>query len=268
MIAGVQLFCRLMMTAIRGQMQYRGAFLLMVLGSFLTSMVQAIGIWALFDRFGNLGIWSVAHVAFLYGTINIVFASVDITARGFDTFGSSLIRTGQFDRVLVRPASTVILVAAREVALHKLGQLLQGILVLIYALVALDIDWTLGRLALYIFAVSSMYAFFYAIQIVRATMSFWTIETLEILNTISHGGMETAQYPMSIYKESFTNFFTYVVPLACVAYFPIVGVLDMPDPLGSTLLTQSLAPLAGFVFFAVCLSFWFFGMKRYQSTGS
>ncbi|MCY4093800.1 MAG: ABC-2 family transporter protein [Gammaproteobacteria bacterium] len=268
MIASLHLFGRLMMTAVRSQMQYRGAFLLMALGSFLTTMVQAIGIWALFDRFGNLGVWSVAHVAFLYGTINIVFASVDITARGFDTFGSSLIRTGQFDRVLVRPASTVILVAAREVALNKLGQLLQGILVLIYALIVLEINWTIGRLALYVFAVSSMYAFFYAIQIVRATMSFWTIETLEILNTISHGGMETAQYPMSIYKESFTNFFTYVVPLACVAYFPIVGVLDMPDPLGSTLLTQSLAPLAGFVFFAVCLSFWFFGMKRYQSTGS
>ena len=268
MIAGLQLFGRLMMIAIRGQMQYRSAFLLMVLGSFLTSLVQAIGIWALFDRFGNLGIWTVSHIAFLYGTVNIVFASVDITARGFDTFGTSLIRTGQFDRVLVRPASAVILVAAREVALHKLGQLLQGFLVLIYALVTLNIEWTLGRVALFAFAVASMYAFFYAIQIVRATMSFWTIETLEILNTISHGGMETAQYPMSIYKESFTDFFTCVIPLACVAYFPIVGVLGIPDPLGSTLLTQSLAPLAGFVFFGVCLAFWFFGMKRYQSTGS
>ena len=93
MIAGVQLFGRLMMIAVRSQMQYRSAFFLMVLGTFLTSMVQAIGIWALFDRFGSLGVWSVSHVAFLYGTINIVFASVDITARGFDTFGSSLIRT-------------------------------------------------------------------------------------------------------------------------------------------------------------------------------
>ena len=103
------------MIAIRGQMQYRGAFLFMVAGTFVTSMVQAsIGIWALFDRFGNLGVWTVAHVAFLYGTINIVFASVDITARGFDTFGSSLIRMGQFDRFLLRPASIVILVAARE----------------------------------------------------------------------------------------------------------------------------------------------------------
>ena len=268
MIAGIQLFARLMMIAIRSQMQYRGAFLFMVAGSFFTSVVQAIGIWALFDRFGNLGVWSVSHVAFLYGTINIVFASVDITARGFDTFGSSLIRTGQFDRFLVRPASTVILVAAREVALHKLGQLLQGVLVLVFALVMLEIEWTLERFALYVFAVSSMYAFFYAIQIVRATMSFWTIETLEILNTISHGGMETAQYPMSIYKESFTSFFTYVIPLACVAYFPMVGVLDLPDPLGSTPLTQSLAPLAGYTFFAVCLSFWFFGVKSYQSTGS
>ena len=264
----LRLFGRLMLVAIRAQMQYRGAFLLMVCGTFFTSLVQAIGIWALFDRFGNLGVWSVAHVAFLYGTINIVFASVDITGRGFDTFGSTLIRTGQFDRVLVRPVSVAVLVAAREVAMHKLGQLLQGIVVLGYALTVLDIDWNAGRIALYLFAVASMYAFFYALQIVRATLCFWTIESLELVNTLSHGGMETAQYPMSIYKESFTDFFTYVIPLACVAYFPMVAILNVDDPLGSTLVMQSLSPLAGFVFFAVCLGFWFYGVKRYQSTGS
>ncbi len=268
MIRELRLFIWLILISIRAQMQYRAAFLFMVAGSFLTSLVQVIGIWALFDRFGNLGVWSFAHIAFLYGTVNLVFAAVDITGRGFDTFGSTLIRTGQFDRVLLRPVSAVTLVASREVALHKLGQLLQGLLILSYALALLEIDWTLGKFALYVFAIAGMFVFFYGIQIVRATLSFWTIESLEILNTISHGGMETAQYPMSIYKRSFTNFFTYVIPLACVAYFPMLGVLDMVDPLGSTPVVQHLAPLAGFAFFGVGLVFWFYGIKHYKSTGS
>lgn len=268
MTYALRLFGRLFMVAIRAQMQYRAAFVLLVCGTFMTSAIEALGIWALFDRFGNLGVWSLAHVAFLYGTVRIVFASVDITARGFDTFGSELIRTGQFDRVLVRPTYIVVLVAANEIALHKLGQLVQGVLVFAYALVVLDIDWTAGKLCLYLFAIASMYVFFYGIQIVRATICFWSIETLELVNTLSHGGMQTAQYPMSIYRESFTNFFTYVVPLACVAYFPMVNVLEIADPLGSTPFTQALAPIGGFVFFAACLAFWFFGVRRYQSTGS
>ena len=268
MKSSAQLLGRLVMIAIRGQMQYRGAFLLMVFGTFLTCFVEAIGIWALFDRFGNLGVWTLAHVAFLYGTINIAFALVDMTSRGFDTFGTALIRTGQFDRILLRPASTVLLVAVREVALQKVGRLLQGTLVLTYALVVLDVDWTVARVALYGFALSSLFVFFYGIQIVRAAMSFWTIETLEVLNVLSHGGLETAQYPVSIYKESFRDFFTYIVPLACVSYYPMVGVLGIADPLGSSVIMQALSPLAGYAFFLVCLAIWFYGIRHYQSTGS
>ena len=256
------------MIAIRGQMQYKGAFLLMVFGTFFTCFVEAAGIWALFDRFGNLGVWTLGHVAFLYGTINVVFALVDMTARGFDTFGSELIRTGQFDRILLRPANGVVLVAAREVALHKIGRLLQGGIVLTYAFIVLDIEWSIGQLLLYAFAASGIYFFFYAIQIVRAALCFWTIETLEVVNVLSHGGMETAQYPMSIYRESFRDFFTYIIPLACVAYYPMVGVLGVDDPLGGSVAMQVFAPLAGYVFFAACLAFWFFGIRHYKSTGS
>ena len=268
MIASLQLFARLLVVAIRAQMQYRVAFVFMVFGSLVTTGVAVIGIWALFDRFGDLGDWSLAHVAFLYGSVNVVFALVDTTARGFDTFGTSLIRTGQFDRVLLRPASTVVLVASREVAFQKIGQLIQGLLVLAYAVVTLNINWSLAVLSLYAFALAGMFAFFYGIQIIRATLCFWTIESLEIVNTISHGGQETAQYPMSIYKESFTQFFTYVIPLACVAYFPMVRVLGVSDPLGSSAVMQALAPGAGFLFLGVCLVFWFFGIRHYQSTGS
>ena len=47
----------------------------------------------------------------------------------------------------------------------------------------------------------------------QATLAFWTTETLEIVNTVSYGGVETAQYPLSIYRPWFRHFFTFVVPL-------------------------------------------------------
>ena len=91
--------------------------------------------------------------------------------------------------------------------------------------------------------------FFYALIVLQATLSFWTTESLEIMNTLTYGGVETAQYPLAVYREGFVEFFTYVVPLGCVTYFPAVYVLGIPDPLGSQPLFQALAPLAGFVFF-------------------
>lgn len=262
------LYASLLGVSIRAQMQYRAAFLLMLVGTFLTCVVEAIGIVALFDRFGNLGIWTLSHVAMLYGTVNITFALVDMFGRGFDTFGSEMIRSGNFDRVLLRPLGSVFQIAAQELPLPKLGRLFQGLLVLGYALWTLGLEWNITLVLLYLFSIASMVAFFYGIQIVRATLCFWTIESLELVNTLSHGGQETAQYPMSIYKESFRDFFTFVIPLACVSYFPLVGVMGIEDPLGSTLMFQVSSPLAGFLFLGLCLLFWLFGVRHYRSTGN
>ena len=112
------------------------------------------------------------------------------------------------------------------------------------------------------------FLFFYGLVILGAVMSFWTTESLEIMNTLTYGGVETAQYPMAIYQKYFQRFFTFVVPLAMVTYFPIVAILDIPDPLGTTRTMQTLAPTAGFVFFGATLLMWRVGVRHYTSTGS
>ena len=58
-------------------------------------------------------------------------------------------------------------------------------------------------------------------------MSFWTTESLEVMNMLTYGGVETAQYPIAVYQKYFQRFFTFVVPLAMVTYFPILAVLDI-----------------------------------------
>ena len=65
--------------------------------------------------------------------------------------------------------------------------------------------------------------FFFGLIIMQATLAFWTTETLEIMNTLTSGGVESAQYPMPSTTLPFAVS-TLVVPLACVSYFPVVGV--------------------------------------------
>jgi len=64
------------------------------------------------------------------------------------------------------------------------------------------------------------------------------------------------------------RFFTFVVPLACASYFPVVAILGHPDPLGSPVWLQWLAPLAGPAFLALALQVWKIGVRHYTSTGS
>jgi ABC-2 type transport system permease protein len=267
-IGALVLYGRLVSQSIRSQLQYRVSFGLMMFGHFVTSAVEAVGLWALFDRFGMLGQWSLAQVAFLYGLVNVAFPVSEAMARGFDVFGRDFVKTGEFDRLLLRPRSTVLQLAGHDFQLQRMGRLLQGLIVLGWAIWMLAIDWNAGRVLLLIFTLLSAVVFFYALFIFQACLSFWTIESLEIMNTLTYGGVETASYPLAIYQPGFRRFFTFVVPLGCISYFPAVAILGVDDPLGSSLLFQTLAPLAGYVFFAVALFSWRFGIRHYTSTGS
>ncbi|MEQ8859831.1 MAG: ABC-2 family transporter protein [Pseudomonadales bacterium] len=262
------LYARLVSQSVRAQLQYRWSFLLMAFGNLVTSGVEVLGIWALFERFGSLGQWRLAEVAFLYGLVNAAFAVAEGLARGFDIFGKDFVRTGEFDRVLLRPRSTVLQLAGHEFQLQRVGRLLQGAAVLGWAIWVLPIDWQLWRVVLLGFAFVGAVVFFYALFIAQAALSFWTVESLEIMNTLTYGGTETAQYPLAIYRPWFRRFFTYVVPLGCVIYFPSVAIFGIDDPLGSSRTFQVLAPASGFLFLAVALAFWRLGIRHYTSTGS
>ena len=265
---GVFLYGRLISQSIRSQLQYRLSFLLMSLGNFVTSVVEAVGIWALFDRFGTLGQWTLPQVAFLYGLVNCAFPISEALARGFDIFGKEFVKTGDFDRLLLRPRSTVLQLAGYEFTLQRVGRLIQGAVVLGWAIWMLEIQWTPGKAALLLFTLVSGVVFFYALFIFQATISFWTTESLEMMNTLTYGGVETAQYPLAIYRGWFRNFFTFVVPLGCISYFPALAIMGIDDPLGSSLLFQVCAPLAGYLFFLLALGCWSLGIRHYTSTGS
>lgn len=262
------LYGRLVSQSIRAQLQYRLSFTLTAFGGFVTSVVEAVGIWALFERFGSLGQWTLPQVAFLYGLVNCAFPISEALARGFDVFGKEFVKTGNFDRLLLRPRSTVLQLAGHEFQLQRIGRLSQGLAVLAWAIWVLDIDWNIGKVLLLLFTLISGVVFFYALFIFQATISFWTTESLEMMNTLTYGGVETAQYPLAIYRGWFRGFFTYVVPLGCISYFPSLAILGIVDPLGSSLIFQVCAPLAGYGFFAVALLGWSLGIRHYTSTGS
>ena len=251
--------------SLRSQMQYRASFVLQTIGIFCVTGIEFLGVWALFARFGSLRGWSLGEVALLYGMVNVAFALAELVGRGFDTF-PGMVQRGEFDRVLLRPRSTALLVAAREVHLMRVGRMVQGVAVLGWAMAAVDVVWTPARVTLLVCAVAGGVCLFVGLFVILATMSFWTIESLEVMNTVTYGGVETAQYPLAIYRGWFRRFFTYVVPLACVNYFPALAILGKGG--GGAGWVAWLSPMIGLAFLCATLGLWTVGVRHYHSTGS
>ena len=267
MLDGLRLYGRYIDISFRSQMQYRASFIMMSLGHFLITGIEFGGILVLFDRFDHLLGWSLPEVALFYGLINMAFALADATSRGFDLF-AGMVKSGDFDRLLLRPRSTALQLAGRELTLRRVGRFAQGLVVFLWSISALDLVWSPDKLLLALLAVLGVAGFFYGLLVLQAILAFWTTESLEIMNTVTYGGGETAQFPLTVYRPWFRRLFTYVIPLACVSYYPALAILDRADPLGSSVYFQWLAPLFGFAFFALCLQIWKVGVRHYRSTGS
>lgn len=241
--------------------------MLQVVGHLFGTAIEFFGIWALFSRFNSIGTWTLSEVALFYGMVNISFACAHALGRGFDAFGK-IIKNGDFDRLLLRPRTTALQLLGTEFTLKRIGRFSQGLAILGWSLVTLHIPLTLPILWLLGSSLIGSIALFMGIVIAQATLTFWTIESLEIMNILTHGGVETAQYPFSIYSQWFQRFFTFVIPLSCVSYFPLLAVLNRASAFSVPVWVCYLSPLAGIVFLIMALQFWKIGERYYCSTGS
>jgi ABC-2 type transport system permease protein len=261
----LRVYWSLVAASLRSQMQYRASFAMLSLAHLLTTGIEFLALWALFARFRSLSGWELPEVALFYGIANVAFAITEAFGRGFDVF-NRMVKGGDFDRVLLRPRSTVLQILGQQLQLMRIGRFTQGLVVLGWATWALGVDWTVPRALLLVGAIVGGSCFFMALFVLQATFCFWSTETLEIFSSVTYGGVFAAQYPMDIYRDWFRKFFTYIVPLACLAYYPGLAIMGRAAP--EWLWLHYLSPLTGVLFLAVSLKVWQFGVRHYRSTGS
>ena len=263
---GLRLWVRYVALSMRGQLQYRGSTLMLALGHLLVTGVEFLAMWVLFERFGQLRGFGLAEVALLYGMANVSFGLAELLCRGFKVF-DHLVKSGEFDRLLLRPRGTAFQVFAQHLDLTRTGRLVQGLAVLGYALASLQLVRLGPEMLLLVGTIVGGACTFAGLFVLQATVAFWTVESLELFAIVTYGGLETAQYPLSIYTEGFRRFFTWVIPLAFLGYVPGLAIMGRPERFGPEWLAW-VSPAFGVVFLLVCLRAWRLGVRHYRSTGS
>jgi ABC-2 type transport system permease protein len=240
---GFALCGHLLRAQIRSQLQYRASFALQTLGQFMATFVGFIALLLLFHRFPTLAGWSLGEVAFLYGLAGIAFGVSDM-------------------------ASSFIQVLASDFQIRRIGRIAQGAVALGLSLLWLEVEWTWLKTLVTLSAIVSGITIFCGIWVMGAAVTFWTVQRSEVTNVFTYGGEELVSHPMPIYADWLRGFFTFVVPLAFVAYLPALYVLDRPDPLGLPPFLQFCSPLVAVAFFLLARGAWSLGVRHYQSTGS
>jgi ABC-2 type transport system permease protein len=264
----LRLLGRYLAVGMRAQLQYPASAMLLAVGHFGATIIDMIAIWVLFHRFGAIDGWRFGDVAMFFGIVSISFSIADFLTRGFDVLGTELIRTGNLDRLLVRPRTLTLQLIGHDFRVSRFGRLAQGVVVVIIASRSLDFQWDFATIALTAWTIAGGVALFFGLMVIQGTISFWTTESLEAMNLLTYGGVQAAQFPLAIYERWFRNFLIFVVPIGCVAYLPVLAILHKPDPLGAPSWLLPITPAAGFVFLGLAFLAWGRGVAKYTSTGS
>ncbi|MDX2728410.1 MULTISPECIES: ABC transporter permease [unclassified Streptomyces] len=267
LVEGVRAYGLIAAMWLRSTMAYRASFVMTTLGNFAATGFDFVAIMLMFAHVDELGGYTLPEIALLYGASGTAFGLADLVLGSMDRLGRR-VRDGTLDTLLVRPVPVLAQVAADRFALRRLGRITQGLLVLGYALVTLDIGWTPLRVAMVPLMLLTGAAIFGAVFVCGAAFQFFAQDAAEVQSSFTYGGNTLLQYPPTIFAKDLVRGVTFVVPLAFVNWLPALYVLGRDYPLGLPEWVAFLPPVVAGVCWVLAGAAWRVGLRSYRSTGS
>jgi len=260
----MKLYFKYVYLLLKSQAQYKASFVMLLIAHLFMPFTMLMGVYFLFERFGDIQGWTMFEVFISYAVIAMCFAIAECFARGFDMF-PNMIRTAGFDRILVRPRGTVLQVLGSGFDIKRIGAFTLSFVILIIAIVFGDIAWNLVRVVMLINMLIGGSLIFCGVYMLQATIAFWTIDGLEFANIFTHGVRQHAVYPLDIFPKGITVFLTFIIPFGTITYLPLQYLFGRIDGFGWG---YAFLPLLGGMFILPCILAWRAGVRRYSSAGS
>lgn len=247
---------------LRSMMQYKTSFFFTALGQFLFSFNALVGVWAMFQRFPTVAGFTFEETLFCMAIVLLQFSIAEMVGRGFDSF-SATVRSGDFDRILVRPQHEILQVLGSKFDLTRIGRMLQAILVFAYAAARSDILRDAASILTVVFMLIGGVAMFFGLFVIYAAICFFTLDGLEFMNIFTDGAREFGRYPIGIYGKKALLFSTFVIPYALVQYYPFLYLTGR-----RTETYLMILPLLAALFVIPAFLLFRIGVRRYTSSGS
>jgi ABC-2 type transport system permease protein len=228
----------------RSMRVHRVNLILTFLGSAALQGTQLAFIGVLLGAFGTIAGWGVAEVAFLYG--------LRLTAHGVCTinFGqhrasAAVVRDGDWDRYLLRPAAPLMQLLTRYFSPGTIGDLVLGVVILGAAAARLDVPWSAWTVLYVALAAIGGGLVEAGLQIGISGLDFRMGPTTRVKDTIDRVLTDFGAYPMTIFGTAGTWLLTFLLPLAFMAYLPATVVLGHTEELVVPLWLAQASPAAG-----------------------
>lgn len=261
-ISSIKLYIHYISITVRCMMQYKASFFLAMLGQFLISFTTFLGVFFMFQRFHSVEGFTFSEVLLCFSIILLEFSLAEMFARGFDCFPST-VRSGEFDRIMVRPQNEILQVLGSKFELTRIGRMLQAVVMFLYGIAKCDVVWNLPKvLTVFLMLIGGM-AVFCGLFLIYAALCFFTLDGLEFMNVFTDGAREFCKYPIGIYGKKMLLLTTFFIPYTLIQYYPLLYILGK-----QTSALYIFLPLLACWFLIPAMLLWKFGVRHYASSGS
>ena len=246
---------------IKSQLQFRASLLLTTVGQFLTAFGYFFGMDFVMRKVTGLDGFTRPQVMLCFAVVMAAFSIGELFGHGFQTF-PSLIARGELDRLLIRPRAVLPQILLGNLDLTRFGLLIQAGVVLCIALPQAGILWTVSKSLCLVSMILCGGAVFFGLFLLKASLSFFTVQELDVFNIFTYGARQFGRYPFSVYGEGVLHLLTWVIPLALFQYYPMLWLFDRAGTF------CALLPVVSLLFLIPCCLIYRYGLKKYQSAGS
>ena len=257
-----RIYCKILAQDLKSKMSYRADFIISTIGMICTNISGFISFWIMFRNFPSIDGWNYYEILFLYG-----FSLISLTpVQCFFDNNWSLrqnVYTGDFIKYCFRPINLFFYYQSEVFDVKGLGQLAFGIGTLVYAWIKLGLGFSVLMLLKLIIFLLTASLIMIALQNAAAATCFWIQNSFYVLD-LAYRFRDYAKYPVTIFSKAFRFIFTFIMPIAFIAYYPSLVILR-PDQIP---VLSWLSPVIGVLFFWISYKIWMYGATRYSGTGS
>ncbi len=243
-------------------MEYRVNFLI---GAFSTVAFQGatlLSVWVVMQNVPDLNGWTLPQIWLIYGFVTLAKSINHMFADNLWTLGRQYIRTGMFDRFLVRPIDPLFHLLADRFCHDGIGNFLVGLVLVVTSWGALGIPLTVLNVVYTLVMVISGGVIFIALNLITCVSAFWIVESVPVTRVVFENHL-FAQYPLTIYPRAIGIVLTLIIPYGLASFYPASYLIGQDVGL-----LAWLAPVVAALFMLLAYRLWRWGLRHYSSTGS
>lgn len=218
-----RLLLRLWKNSLIRDMTFRGHFLLNIASNVLWVGLMLAFVQVIFSQTPDIRGWSRDQYLFLMGTHMLVTGIFTAFCLGNCWRVSELVRTGDLDFVLLKPANTQFLLSFERVDYSALANVPVGLALCFYAMKREGREVHAGDVALFAALIGASVLILYSMLFMFAITSVWLIRQTGIEGLWFYT-VSLARYPAEIYKEFAGGLvwfvFVYIIPVLVVSNLP------------------------------------------------